>query len=175
MGTLKILLQPYFKYFNNMIFIISSFFQYQCFVSECNNKFNNSLERTEHCRQVHAFPKNYRFDDSVKIKPTVSEKTSMEVDDVKPQEKKKIMINFGKNHKAKTFSKKNLCSNNSNNPALNVINTEEQPKFSSATMFIPRQVQQKTFANRLTGNSDMKMNVLESNSLMELGESLPNT
>lgn len=101
------------------------------------------------------------------------EQSAMEVDSIKPQEKKNSKIKFGKNHKTKTFTQKKIDTNISSDS--NVSNAEEKIKFSPVTMFIPRQVQQKTFANALTGNMSMKKNVLESKSLMELEESLPNT
>ena len=149
-------------------------FQYQCFVSECDLKFSNALERREHARAVHSFPKNYRFDElnCAKSGKATESQTHMDVDesDSSASKQKLPKIYLG-TAKQKTFSKKSYnikipdaCNNNSPSPAR---------PMSPVTMFIPRQVSKTSYARCLTNNKQMETNVLESKCMMELGESLP--
>ena len=150
-------------------------FQYQCFVSECDIKFKNPVERREHCREIHAFPKNYRFDESAheKAKKISEKNTSMDIDENSVSKKKDSKIYLDKNTKRKTFTKQNFSIKPSTESTIN--DSKQEKKMSPVTMFIPRQVHKKSYAKVLTKNQEMEKNVLESESIMELGESLPST
>lgn len=147
--------------------------QYQCFVSECDVKFKGPVERRDHCREVHAFPKNYRFDElsNIKSKKKVNQtEIPMETNITESNAKKGKKIYFGKNHQ-KAFTRETFEIKKP------VVSTVDDPKpeikMAPVTMFIPRQVQQKSFAKILTRNKKMEKNVLESESIMDLGDSLP--
>lgn len=45
-----------------------SFFQYRCFVEECDGMFAAPQERRRHCIDAHRFPHDFRFDDARKQK-----------------------------------------------------------------------------------------------------------
>jgi hypothetical protein len=47
---------------------IFSFFQYRCFVEECNSMSAAPQERRRHCIEAHQFPHDFRFDDARKQK-----------------------------------------------------------------------------------------------------------
>ncbi|XP_058792595.1 zinc finger protein 511 [Phymastichus coffea] len=147
---------------------------YKCLVSGCAMKFKDSIERKEHCIETHAFPKNYRFyfnhdNTNEKHKKITQSDSAMEVDEKKQCDKKEQKLYFT-NSKQKTFKKQKFN--------INIGSTIEEPKiestFKPVTMFIPRQVQQKSYAKKLTQNKGMETEVLESGSLMELTDSLSN-
>ncbi|XP_063976413.1 uncharacterized protein LOC135162160 [Diachasmimorpha longicaudata] len=47
---------------------------YQCFVSDCPEKFSSPTERRNHSIKIHKFPRNYRYDESLKQKSERKEK-----------------------------------------------------------------------------------------------------
>lgn len=144
-------------------------FQYQCYDSECDMKFNNPMERKEHCIEIHKFPKKYRFDDTSLYKKG-KESDKMEIDGVdKNQKTTEIILN--KNQKSKMFIRATSKINENTIDAKKIPSTEV--KFKSALSFVPRQVQ-KSFTKALTNNQSRERNVLESDNMMELASSLPN-
>lgn len=178
----------------NKIYINLSILQYQCYDSECDIKFNTPMERREHCIKIHKYPKKYRFDDTSVYKKDSSHKTKeMEVDSVesnkmvvdivesnkmdvdttdisKKEKSTKIFLN--KNQKSKMFTK-------SVSTAVFKTNVETIPPTTIKTKatplsFIPRQVQ-KSFSKVLTNNQTREKNVLESETMKELVDSLPNS
>jgi hypothetical protein len=134
----------------------------------------NPQERTQHCREIHKYPKNYRYDEFINTKKVPQNDSSMEIEDNKSNKKKNVRIHFGKKSQ-KSFEKKKFNLK----PAVDIksddTKTESNVSLKPATMFIPRQVQQKSYAQLLTKNQKLERNVLESESIMELCESLPST
>ncbi|GAB1867972.1 Zinc finger protein 511 [Camponotus japonicus] len=147
---------------------------YQCYDSECNIKFNNPTERREHCIKIHKFPKKYRFDNMQHcIKEDESNENRMEIDDVDDKSKRKPTKVFFKNQKSKMFPKgatSIVCSNNASSETIPTTNINT--KVTTSLVFVPRQVQ-KSFSKVLTGNQNKEKNVLESETMTELADSLP--
>lgn len=162
-------------------------FQYQCYDSECDIKFNDPVERREHCIRIHKFPKKYRFDDM----PNYSKKdesNAMEVDNIDSKKKKKnTKVLLNKNQKSKMFTKittNTVCENAnvgtiaSTNTVCESTTVETIPstnvktKLTTPLAFVPRQVQ-KSFSKVLTNNQNREKNDLESETMMELADSLP--
>ncbi|XP_018393628.1 PREDICTED: zinc finger protein 511 [Cyphomyrmex costatus] len=142
---------------------------YQCYDSECDIKFNNPKERKEHCIEVHKFPKKYRFDDT-QYCTKEEESNKMEFDIV--DDKKKIPKIFLKNQRKKMFTK---CTTNAickDNDSVETISSTSVKSKATPLVFIPRQVQ-KSFSKVLTNNQNREKNVLESATMMELTETLP--
>ena len=77
---------------------------YQCYVSECDLKFNTSIERRDHCVSVHKYPKNFRFDNTSHCVRDKS-KDKMDIDESEPKrtESKSRKIQLNKNQKTKMF------------------------------------------------------------------------
>lgn len=96
----------------------------------------------------------------------------MEIDNVdKTQKTAKVILN--KNQKSKMFTKattSKICVNTAN--IRTIPPTETRTKFASPLAFVPRQVQ-KSFSKALTNNQSREKNVLESDTMMELADSLP--
>lgn len=134
-------------------------------------KFNNPEERREHCIQIHKFPKKYRFDDTLHYNKAKSDK--MEIDDSdKNQKTAKIILN--KNQRSKMFTKattSEICVNTAS--VKTIASTNKSAKVTSPLIFVPRQVQ-KSFSKTLTNNQTREKNVLESSTMMELADFLPN-
>ncbi|XP_024937445.1 uncharacterized protein LOC107264343 isoform X2 [Cephus cinctus] len=149
---------------------------FQCYVSECELKFNNPCERKEHCITVHKFPKNFRYDETVHHKDKDPFKNHMEIDppkETQQQKTKKIVHNLSKNQKCKTFTaipKSSIPDNTNTVPANKQSDTPINSK--SSLTFIPRQVQ-KSYSKLLTNNQNREKNVLETDNMMDLVESLP--
>ncbi|KAL6422318.1 hypothetical protein ACFW04_010582 [Cataglyphis niger] len=144
---------------------------YQCYDSECNIKFNDPIERREHCIKIHKFPKKYRFD-SIQHFIKEDESKRMEIDDVDDKSKKKTTKVFLKNQKSKMFSKSAtsvVCENNT----LEAISTTNIKTKITPLTFVPTQVQ-RSFSKVLTGNQNREKNVLESEIITELADLLPN-
>ncbi|XP_015114566.1 zinc finger protein 511 [Diachasma alloeum] len=103
---------------------------YQCFVSDCYEKFSSPTERRDHSIKIHKFPSNYRYDESLTQKSAKKEKKrlkkanekkkdgikdiemrdeepedTMEVDSPKKnsQSPKKPKLKINKNQKCRTF------------------------------------------------------------------------
>jgi len=147
------------------------------------------MERKEHCITVHKFPKKYRFDDT----PYYSredESNKMEFDIVDNKRKKKsTKVLLNKNQKSKMFTKNTtsvVCKNNDgvetiSSPTVKTKNNDSVETILSPTvktkatplLFIPRQVQ-KSFSKVLTNDQNREKNVLESDTMMELADTLPN-
>lgn len=147
---------------------------YQCYVSECDLKFKNSVERRDHCASVHKFPKNFRYDNtprSTKKEP----QDKMEVEDPKPEKKqskpKKPQLNKNQKNKMFTVAAKTTIpvSSNVNDNRAAASNSVES---SQCLYFVPRQVQ-KSYTKVLTKNQSSEKNVLETETLMDLVELLP--
>lgn len=153
---------------------------YQCYDSECDIKFNNPIERRQHCIEIHKFPKRFRFDDTFHDNRNNSSNTTdkMEVDDddSKDDSKKKKKAPFkrlDKNQKSKMFTKSCASAACANNITAEPIPSTSSNKSTTTPLaFIPRQVQ-KSFSKALTNNQNRERNVLESESIMELADSLP--
>ncbi|OXU24672.1 hypothetical protein TSAR_007238 [Trichomalopsis sarcophagae] len=148
---------------------------YQCFVTHCDVKFKDHLERRNHCRKVHLFPKRYRYDelDKPKSKKKASDnETPMEIDLIEPVTNKKKSLYLGKNlPKTFTTEKFEIIK-----PATSTTDDPKpEKKMALVTMFVPTQVRQKSFAKTLTGDKTMEKDVLESESIMDLADSLPTT
>lgn len=150
-------------------------FQYQCYDSECDIKFNDPVERREHCIRIHKFPKKYRFDD-VPYCSKKEESDTMEIDYVDSKKKKKnTKILLNKNQKSKMFANSKVISNTvcENNTNVETIpSSNMQTKVTTSLVFVPRQVQ-KSFSKVLTNNQNREKNIIESETMMELGNSLP--
>lgn len=136
-------------------------------------KFNNPIERKEHCIRVHKFPKKYRFDDT----PCYSkedESNKMECDIVDNKKKKKsTKILLNKNQKSKMFTKDTTNAVCKNNDSVEMVSSSTVKTKTTSLVFIPRQVQ-KSFSKVLTNNQNREKNVLESDTMMELVDTLPN-
>lgn len=161
-------------------------FQYQCFVSECEELFSNPSQRKEHCQIIHKFPKNYRYDETSRYQKQKQSKidnkkldNSMEVDEpklnIKNNSTKEAKIKLDKNQRAKTFIPKiknstNISQVDDNNATNNVI--IEKPTINKSLVFIPRQLTQKSYSKLLTKNKKMERNVLEAD-MMDLADALP--
>ncbi|XP_017793925.1 PREDICTED: zinc finger protein 511 [Habropoda laboriosa] len=147
---------------------------YQCYVSECDLKFNNASERRKHCVEVHKFPKNFRYNNvphSTKDEP----KNAMDIDESEPQKKeskaKKVQLNKNQRSKMFTGATQSTVSVNSNvhESPSNVVNTSSG---SSSLAFIPRQIQ-KSYTKALTKNETNEKDVLQTGCMMDLANSLP--
>jgi len=97
----------------------------------------------------------------------------MEIDDVDDKSKRKPTKVFFKNQKSKMFPKgatSIVCSNNASSETIPTTNINT--KVTTSLVFVPRQVQ-KSFSKVLTGNQNKEKNVLESETMTELADSLP--
>lgn len=98
----------------------------------------------------------------------------MEIDDVDDKSKKKTTKVFLKNQKSKMFSKSATNVVCGNNTTLETIPTTNiKTKITTPLTFVPTQVQ-RSFSKVLTGNQNRQKNVLESEVITELADSLPN-
>ncbi|KAI4494064.1 hypothetical protein M0802_009331 [Mischocyttarus mexicanus] len=158
---------------------------YQCYVSQCNMKFNDSNERRNHCINVHKYPKNCRFDMEYHKKEENSDKKinvdtndKMDIDiiiDEKVKEKKKKKILLNKNQKSKTFDKSSRISNLEKPVATCTVpssTTFTDINKNASLMFVPRQVD-KSYAKILSKNQTKKRNVLEEECMLDIAQSLP--
>ncbi|XP_011165121.1 zinc finger protein 511 [Solenopsis invicta] len=146
---------------------------YQCYDSECDIKFNNPVERKEHCIKVHKFPKKYRFDDTPIHYSKEDESNKMDVDVVNNKKKKKpAKIFLNKNQKSRMFTKDSTSAVCKNNDSVETVSSIPIQSKNTSLVFIPRQVQ-KSFSKVLTNNQNGEKNVLESDVMMELANSLP--
>ncbi|XP_011882622.1 PREDICTED: zinc finger protein 511 [Vollenhovia emeryi] len=145
---------------------------YQCYDSECGMKFNDPMERREHCIRVHKYPKKYRFDDTPRCSKE-DELNKMEVDVDNKEKKKSAKVLLNKNQKSKMFTRDTTVSAacKSNDSVETVASPTVKTKTTSL-VFIPRQVQ-KSFSKVLTNNQNKEKNVLESDTMMELADTLP--
>lgn len=146
---------------------------YQCYDSECDMKFNNPVERKEHCIRIHRFPKKYRFDDTPYCSKE-DESNKMEFDVVaNKRTKKPAKVLLNKNQKSKMFMKaattSAVCKNND---GVETVSSNNAKTKTTPLVFIPRQVQ-KSFSKVLTNNQNREKNVLESDTMMELADTLP--
>lgn len=143
-------------------------------MSECDLKFNDPVERRDHCANAHKFPKNFRFDNAshhAKGQP----KNQMDVDESecpkKEAKNKKVQLNKNQKSKMFTVAAKNATSidsdSNASRPNPLTSNTS-----ASSLAFIPRQLQ-RSYTNALTQNQSNEKNVLETESMMDLVDSLP--
>jgi len=149
---------------------------HQCYDSECDVKFNNPMERKEHCIKVHKFPKRYRFDDTpYHSKEKKDESNKMDIDiDVNKKKKKSTKVLLNKNQKSKMFMKDTTSAicNDKNNDSVETISSPAVKTKTTPLVFIPRQVQ-KSFSKVLTNNQNREKNVLESDTMMDLVDTLP--
>lgn len=128
------------------------------------------MERKEHCIKVHKFPKKYRFDDTP-CHSKEDESNKMECDIVDNKRKKKsTKILLNKNQKSKMFTKDTTIAVCKNNDSVEVSSSTVK---TTPLVFIPRQVQ-KSFSKVLTNNQNREKNVLESDTMMDLADTLPN-
>jgi len=130
------------------------------------------VERKEHCIRIHKFPKKYRFDDT----PYYSKKdesNKMEFDIVDNKKKKKpTKVLLNKNQKSKMFTKNTISAVCKNNDGVETISSTRVETKMTPIVFIPRQVQ-RSFSKVLTNNQNREKNVLESDTMMELADTLP--
>lgn len=91
------------------------------------------------------------------------------VDNKRKKKSTKILLN--KNQKSKMFTKDTnaVCKNND---SVEIVSSPTV-KTKTTLVFIPRQVQ-KSFSKVLTNNQSREKNVLESDTMMELADTLPN-
>lgn len=151
---------------------------YQCYVSHCKMKFNNPIERKEHCINIHKYPKHCRFDDMPHYKEKQNSNNKMDIDivDKKSEGKQKIILN--KNQKVRTFDKtsKTRTLPNTKIPAatcpISSPTTSTNINKNASLMFVPRQVQ-KSYTKILTNNQSRERNVLEAECMSDLVNSLP--
>lgn len=128
------------------------------------------MERREHCIKIHKFPKKYRFDNMQHYtKEDESKRMEIDVDD---KIKKKSTKIFLKNQKSKMFPKGTTSIVCENNVSLEIPTTNIKAKITTPLVFVPRQVQ-KSFSKVLTNNQNREKNVLESEVMTELANSLP--
>ena len=147
---------------------------YQCYVSECDLKFNNPIERRTHCINEHKFPKNFRFDNVPNHVETES-KEQMDIDEStngkKELKPKKIWLN--KNQKQKMFT---VAAKTTVRRDTTAIESQSNPSNTttdkSSLVFVPRQVQ-KSYTKALTKNQSNEKNVLETGCMVDLADSLP--
>lgn len=147
---------------------------YQCYVCECDLKFNNPVERRHHCITVHKFPKNFRYDNTPNhVESSTAEQMDVEVPTVETKELKPKKIWLNKNQKQKMFpvaAKTAVPTNPDAN--RNHSNVSNATSAASPLVFIPRQVQ-KSYTKALTKNQSNEKNVLETGCMMDLADSLP--
>lgn len=130
------------------------------------------MERKEHCIKVHKFPKKYRFDDTLYYNKE-EESNKMELDVVDNRRKKKpAKILLNKNQKSKMFTKNTTSAVCKNNDSVETISSTTVKSKITPLVFIPRQVQ-KSFSKVLTNNQNGEKNVLGSDVIMELADTLP--
>lgn len=147
---------------------------YQCYVCECDLKFNNPVERRNHCITVHKFPKNFRYDNAPNHMETESvEQMDVELptDETKELKPKKIWLNKNQRHKMFPIAAKTAVSTNPD-ANRNQSNVSNPTTATSPLVFIPRQVQ-KSYTKALTKNQSNEKNVLETGCMMDLADSLP--
>lgn len=128
------------------------------------------MERKEHCIKVHKFPKKYRFDDTPYYSKE-DESNKMEFDIVDNRRKKSTKVFLNKNQKSKMFTKDTTSAVCKNNGSIETTSSTTV-KTKTSLVFIPRQVQ-KSFSKVLTNNQNREKNVLESDTMMELADTLP--
>lgn len=133
------------------------------------------MERKEHCIKVHKFPKKYRFDNtSYCSKEDESNKMEFDTVDRRNRGKKKpTKIFLNKNQKSKMFTKDTTSAVCKNNGSVETISSTTVKTKTTSLVFIPRQVQEKSFSKILTNNQNREKNVLESDTMMELADTLP--
>lgn len=130
------------------------------------------MERKEHCIRVHKFPKKYRFDDTPYYsREDESNKMEFDVDNKRKKKSTKVLLN--KNQKSKMFTKDTTSVVCKNNDSVETISLPTVKTKTTPLLFIPRQVQ-KSFSKVLTNNQNREKNVLESDTMMELVDTLPN-
>ncbi|KAL7302046.1 hypothetical protein TKK_0005279 [Trichogramma kaykai] len=152
---------------------------YRCYLSECKDVFFTPALRKDHCRNDHQFPATYRFEEfDHKEKKPDANKVAKKKDkpDSKHQSKKSeshshkpgpIVTNKSRTFSNRNFSVQPIGQPNDSSPIKN-----DEPK-KPFTEFIPRSVQQNMYAKKLTNNKEGTKDVLESESLMDLAETLP--
>ncbi|XP_033320956.2 zinc finger protein 511 lethal (2) k10201 [Megalopta genalis] len=148
---------------------------YQCYLSECDVKSKNAIERREHCIKVHKFPKNFRYDNAFhSIRNEPKDKMDVEEPENEKEQPKQKRVQLNKNQKTKMFPP------SSAKPTIPVnfnVNDSHLPiaypsKSSSSLVFVPRQVQ-RSYTKALTKNQSSEKNVLETENMMDLAVSLP--
>ncbi|XP_076246741.1 zinc finger protein 511 lethal (2) k10201 [Calliopsis andreniformis] len=146
---------------------------YQCYVSECDLKFINPVERKSHCIIVHKFPKNFRFDNTANYAKN-DPKDKMDVDEsvCEKKETKSKKVQLNKNQKARMFTAAAKTPVPASSTSKEAPSSSISTKGSSSLAFIPRQIQ-KSYTKALTKNQSNEKNVLETESMMDLVESLP--
>ncbi|CAL7943432.1 unnamed protein product [Xylocopa violacea] len=149
---------------------------YQCYVSECDLKFKDSVERKNHCINVHKFSKNFRFDNTphyTKNQP----KDKMDIDESELEKKvskpKKVQLNKNQKNKMFTVATKSTVPTNAT-VCESQLHSTSVSKGASSLAFIPRQVQ-KSYTKALTKNQTNEKNVLEAGCMMDLADSLPDS
>lgn len=147
---------------------------YQCYVSECDMKFNNPVERRNHCINVHKFIKTFRFDNAPRYTKDES-KNKMDID--APEAKRKVStpkkVQLNKNQRNKMFTRATK-STTSVNSTIHESQSSSSNSNSGASplFFIPAQVQ-KSYTKALTKNQTNERNVLETGCMMDIADSLP--
>ncbi|OAD57457.1 hypothetical protein WN48_01958 [Eufriesea mexicana] len=147
---------------------------YQCYVSECDLKFYNSLERRDHCTTVHKFPKNFRFDSTPHcIKNQSKDKMDIDEPEFEKKEAKPKKIQLNKNQKTKMFTTATKTAVITPTIHQNQLTASNSVTGTTSLHFIPRQIQ-KSYTNALTKNQSNEKNILEKGCMMDLADSLPN-
>ncbi|KAK2586951.1 hypothetical protein KPH14_009877 [Odynerus spinipes] len=148
---------------------------YQCYVSQCEMKFNNPYERREHCINIHKYPKNCRFDDISHYKAKQNSSNKMDTDIIDKKQEGKQNIELNKNQKIRTFNKTSkICSiekSTATRPVMLPLASTNVSK-NMSLIFVPRQVQM-SYARTLTNNQNRERNVLEAECMSNVVNSLP--
>jgi len=92
------------------------------------------------------------------------------VDNKKKKKSTKVLLN--KNQKSKMFTKDTIGAVCKNNDSVETISSTKIKTKMTPLVFIPRQVQ-RSFSKVLTNNQNREKNVLESDTMMELADTLP--
>ncbi|XP_076752639.1 zinc finger protein 511 lethal (2) k10201 isoform X1 [Xylocopa sonorina] len=147
---------------------------YQCYDSECDLKFKDSVGRKNHCINVHKFFKNFRFYNTshhTKNQP----KDKMDIDESELEKKvskpKKVQLNKNQKTKMFTIATKSAVPTNTTVHESQLHSTASK---GTSLAFIPRQVQ-KSYTKALTKNQTSEKNVLETGCMMDLADSLPHS
>ncbi|XP_028045039.1 zinc finger protein 511 isoform X2 [Monomorium pharaonis] len=114
---------------------------YQCYDSECEIKFNNPVERKEHCIKIHKFPKKFRFDDTLYYnKEDESDKMDIDKTDIDDKRKKKpAKIILNKNQRSKMFTNDTTSVVCKNNDSVETISSTTVKSKITPLVFVPRQ------------------------------------
>ncbi|XP_011306913.1 zinc finger protein 511 [Fopius arisanus] len=103
---------------------------YQCFVSDCHEKFLSPVERREHTMQIHKFPSNYRYDESLKQKSSKETKEKLKRENKKKKAKiRDIDMQNGESEDAMEVDPPKLNSKPANKPKPSINRNQKSRTF----------------------------------------------